>query len=672
MSTVNGFQVGSETLKYNYESLDNYNTPNFSTSSSTAYAVGDYVMYNGKLYKCTTATTGGTWVSGSWTEAVLADDVSDLNRQISDVEESIVQQTNDAIDGTFVLPQNYLEQGSYTSQGIPIDNPVSQVRIRSKYPIYVKSGSSFSFTAGSKCNSIYWFFFKDSGELETSGAWVKTAIKIITESGYLLFAFRRSNDDIIAPSDYDANTIIKTSIANTVPLVNALDIKINTLHNEINYNYDVVYDLPPDPTATTASAVGIKREKNIFTINTINEPSVLTKIKISGNIMRTTSSTIVDAWEGIALISAHKYRIKAIPISGGSTANTPNAISVYEQGTHATIGNSWKENNIYYRDFIYENIPVNIVYVIANNASYNNYKCLVTLTDITDQEKTGDNIVDDYDASISTNGQGTNDGVKLKVVSYNVAAYNNDTSVYLPTDKEINFKKMLCEIVPDILAIQEDKQYVTGTSGRLALTSLYNPIFPYEYLEQSRLTCSVRSKTPALTHDLLKYSNGRWIEYATYEINGKILLFGSTHPVANYNSTGVDSAESVAARLVQFQELVDWLNGSITLKKISDNSDMSCPQYDWCVMCGDFNTITEDDKTNLKTIATNGNFKLANGDWLGWIETNYKFDYPLCLDNVMVSENVIFNSIISHSDMYQSLYSDHVPFEVTVTLQDIV
>jgi len=85
MSTVNGFQVGSETLKYNYESLDNYNTPNFSTSSSTTYAVGDYVMYNGKLYKCTTATTGGTWVSGNWTEAVLSDEVSDLSRHLSDV-----------------------------------------------------------------------------------------------------------------------------------------------------------------------------------------------------------------------------------------------------------------------------------------------------------------------------------------------------------------------------------------------------------------------------------------------------------------------------------------------------------------------------------------------------------------------------------------------------------
>ena len=42
--------------------------PAFSTSST--YALGDYVMYNGKLYECTTAvTTAGAWVAASWTES---------------------------------------------------------------------------------------------------------------------------------------------------------------------------------------------------------------------------------------------------------------------------------------------------------------------------------------------------------------------------------------------------------------------------------------------------------------------------------------------------------------------------------------------------------------------------------------------------------------------------
>ena len=42
--------------------------PAFSSDSSTQYAVGAHVTYNGKLYVCTTATTGGTWVAGSWAE----------------------------------------------------------------------------------------------------------------------------------------------------------------------------------------------------------------------------------------------------------------------------------------------------------------------------------------------------------------------------------------------------------------------------------------------------------------------------------------------------------------------------------------------------------------------------------------------------------------------------
>lgn len=39
-------------------------------SPASTYALGDYVMYNGKLYECTTAvTTTGTWNAGNWTES---------------------------------------------------------------------------------------------------------------------------------------------------------------------------------------------------------------------------------------------------------------------------------------------------------------------------------------------------------------------------------------------------------------------------------------------------------------------------------------------------------------------------------------------------------------------------------------------------------------------------
>jgi hypothetical protein len=47
--------------------------PAFSSDSSVSYAVGAHVTYNGKLYKCTTATTGGTWVAASWTADTMTD-----------------------------------------------------------------------------------------------------------------------------------------------------------------------------------------------------------------------------------------------------------------------------------------------------------------------------------------------------------------------------------------------------------------------------------------------------------------------------------------------------------------------------------------------------------------------------------------------------------------------
>lgn len=93
---VNGFLVDNEVQKYNYESLENYNTPDFSTSST--YQVGDYVMYQGKLYKCTTAiTTSGAWDSSKWSLAILSDDVANLRSSVESGEYGLSEPVKQAI-----------------------------------------------------------------------------------------------------------------------------------------------------------------------------------------------------------------------------------------------------------------------------------------------------------------------------------------------------------------------------------------------------------------------------------------------------------------------------------------------------------------------------------------------------------------------------------------------
>lgn len=52
-------------------------------SASATYKVGDYVIHNSNLYRCTTAiTTAEAFTAAHWTQIVLADDVSDLKTDL--------------------------------------------------------------------------------------------------------------------------------------------------------------------------------------------------------------------------------------------------------------------------------------------------------------------------------------------------------------------------------------------------------------------------------------------------------------------------------------------------------------------------------------------------------------------------------------------------------------
>lgn len=52
-------------------------------SVSSTYAVGDYCIYNNKLYRCTTAiSTAGAWDSSKWAETQIGDEFSSLNSNL--------------------------------------------------------------------------------------------------------------------------------------------------------------------------------------------------------------------------------------------------------------------------------------------------------------------------------------------------------------------------------------------------------------------------------------------------------------------------------------------------------------------------------------------------------------------------------------------------------------
>lgn len=258
MSTVNGFQVGSETLKYNYESLDNYNTPNFSTSSSTAYAVGDYVMYNGKLYKCTTATTGGTWVSGNWTEAVLSDDVSGLTRQLSDM------QTVTGINADLLSTIDAIGAIQF-ADGVPktTGSAITDYYKYSDEYIPVKTGDKIEYSLRTPTNYVVIAFYTTASEssyvqsksVEGTGG-VLSGIYTVLEDGYVRLTTRNE-------------TIGKNAVLKRSGEVDAINENVSDLQTNVGILQTSVSSAETKITALSADIDGVaKRTFSLITYAT--------------------------------------------------------------------------------------------------------------------------------------------------------------------------------------------------------------------------------------------------------------------------------------------------------------------------------------------------------------------------------------------------------------------
>lgn len=63
-------------------------------SASATYAVGDYCIYDGQLYRCTTAiTTAEAWTAAHWTMVTVGGELTDLK---GDIPQNVSDLTNDA------------------------------------------------------------------------------------------------------------------------------------------------------------------------------------------------------------------------------------------------------------------------------------------------------------------------------------------------------------------------------------------------------------------------------------------------------------------------------------------------------------------------------------------------------------------------------------------------
>lgn len=281
----------------------------------------------------------------------------------------------------------------------------------------------------------------------------------------------------------------------------------------------------------------------------------------------------------------------------------------------------------------------------------------------------GDNGVEDTKVIDFTRTSDTrkmnNTGTRVKVLSYNVANYNNDTSTYINDAQLVAFKKMLYKCGADFIGVQEERANLDG-SEQNTHDHLYRPIYGYKSGDGGT---TVYSKKVYEKANIVTFSNGRSFRYCTYKINNRILAIGSFHAVAGYDGTAWDSVESVSARAVQYYELMSFVNHKISLRQYGGTTELSMPEWDYCIICGDFNSATQADKNNIIQNATENGFHLANGGYLGWVSTT---PTDVAIDNILCSNNCVINNFEVLSSLGAALYSDHLPVVADIMLTPIM
>ena len=263
--------------------------------------------------------------------------------------------------------------------------------------------------------------------------------------------------------------------------------------------------------------------------------------------------------------------------------------------------------------------------------------------------------------------------IKLRVGTMNIGHFNYGNSNYygIPTAeydvKLHNWRKFLCANQFDIFNINEFVPYIDYlakadylTGSKLTTEYLLKPQFSYfdSSMETDANAAVITSKYPISDENgyvLTGTTNNGSCKYmkVTIDENHIIGVYGVQLVFLSASGDTYDSAASIANRLAQLDSLASV---------IASNED------DYIIIMGDFNTGTSTDLANVKDFCSDNNLVPCNGGFLDWLRTHESFKEVLCLDNILVSENIHINDFYVYEDWYSALSTDHYGIGAEIVL----
>ena len=257
--------------------------------------------------------------------------------------------------------------------------------------------------------NVAWFKYdKINGSYFGWSGWQSGTIEVYDDCKYKLTA-RYSNDanvsaEIVGPTisiytfsstDKTLTEADKSADAKIVgEFRDSISNRIDMLHGLIDYGY-------ADVDASSGN-ITVSQRGSQFTCNLGVSHNTIYRIRVTGGMTVTSSQDVVDSWStGIELIEGRTYQCTLRLVSGSAAGENLPSFSVYEIGTHNSIGTFERlDDKTGIREFVYANTPVNLVlyvntYTILVDAVYQ-----IIVKDITDSSESESGIISNYVTSL--------------------------------------------------------------------------------------------------------------------------------------------------------------------------------------------------------------------------------------------------------------------------------
>lgn len=187
-------------------------------SNAATYAVGDYVVYNGQLFRCNTAIeTAEEWTPAKWTAAQLAPDVADLKADLDD----LVDNNLDLVEVATAGATNAYKQ---------LENKLL-VNVVYTFKVTSRTTGTYLFQAGigQSASSMY-----DVGTYHIDAGETKVITGYTTDNAHIKYFRLYSADVPLENMDWDVSVYTYYNAHEEVDNVSEkIDIEINDVKEEI-------------------------------------------------------------------------------------------------------------------------------------------------------------------------------------------------------------------------------------------------------------------------------------------------------------------------------------------------------------------------------------------------------------------------------------------------------